>query len=121
MQFTRKFEFDAAHALTESFGEKETQLHGHRYRIDITIESLVKNGMAANLNELKKVVQTEVIDVLDHSNLNNHLNIPSAENIALWTWGKLKDKLQGLVEIKVYETPNHWVTYRGGENTDDKG
>ena len=77
------------------------------------MEGSVKDGMATNLNELKKVVQTEILDVLDHSNLNDHLKIPSAENIAIWTWNKLKDKLQRLAEIKVYETPNHWVTYRG--------
>lgn len=113
MQFTRKFYFDAAHTLTRDFGEKETQLHGHRYRIDVTVEGSVKNGMATNLNELKKIVQVEIVDILDHSYLNNHLNVPSAENIALWIWNKLKGKLQGLYEIKVYETESHWVTYQG--------
>lgn len=113
MQFTRKFKFDASHFLPEEFGEKETRVHGHTYRLDITIERPVENGRAIDLNEFKKIVQEEVIDKLDHSHLNENVDIPSAENIAIWTWGRLKDKLKGLHELKVYETESHWVTYRG--------
>lgn len=113
MQFTRKFEFDAAHSLTRDFGDHETKLHGHRYRIEISVESQVKDGIVVDLGQLKQIVQTEVIDVLDHSYLNDYLKIPSAENISLFIWNKLKDKLKGLSEVKVYETPNHWVTYKG--------
>lgn len=113
MQFTRKFEFDAAHRLTSDFGEKETKLHGHRYRIEISVEGQVKNGMIVNLDQLKQIVQTEVINVVDHSYLNDYLKIPSLENISIFIWKKLKAKLEGLSEIRVYETPNRWVTYKG--------
>jgi len=113
MQFTRKFEFDAAHTLSKNFGEKEAQFHGHRYRVDVTIEGSIKEGMVVNLSELKRNVQSEIIDVLDHNNLNNYIKLPSVENIAIWIWDKLRNKLSNLAEIRVYETPNHWVTYKG--------
>ncbi|MBI2449037.1 6-carboxytetrahydropterin synthase [Candidatus Pacearchaeota archaeon] len=122
MQFTRKFKFDAAHTLMKDFGKKETQLHGHTYGLEITIEGQVKNGRVVDLNKLREIVQEEVIEILDHSYLNDHIDVPSAENIAVWTWNKLEGKLEGLYEIKVYETESHWVTYRGneGKNNEEK-
>lgn len=113
MQFTRKFKFDASHSLPEEFGEKEAHIHGHTYRLDITVNGPVKNGRATDLNKFKKIVQEEVVDKLDHSHLNDTIEVPSAENIAIWTWDRLKGTLQGLYELKVYETESHWVTYRG--------
>ena len=114
MQFTRKFKFDASHTLPREFGEKENQMHGHTYKIEITINCPVINGRAIDLDKLKKTVQEEVIDKLDHNHLNDYFEVPSAENIAVWIWNQLKEKLQDIYEVKLYETENHWVTY-GGE------
>ncbi len=113
MQFTRRFKFDASHTLPQEFGEKENRMHGHTYRLEITIDGGVVNGRAVDLNKFKKIVQEEVIDKLDHSHLNDYLEIPSAENTAMWIWNQLKGRLQDICEVKVFETESHWVTYRG--------
>lgn len=113
MQFTRRFKFDAAHTLPDNFGEKEKRMHGHTYRIDITVNGQVINGKVIDLNKLKQIVQEKVIDKLDHNYLNDCLKIPSAENLAVWIWNQLESELPELYEIKLYETESHWVTYQG--------
>jgi 6-pyruvoyltetrahydropterin/6-carboxytetrahydropterin synthase len=54
---------------------------------------------------------------LDHSCLNDLLPQPSAENIAVWVWQQLVDKLQGenykLYEVQVWETRTSGIIYRG--------
>jgi len=92
---------------------KKRKMHGHTYKFEITIDNQVINGKAVDLNKFKKIVQKEVIDKLNHSHLNNHLEIPSVENIAVWIWNQLKEKLQDIYEVKLFETEVHWVTYRG--------
>jgi 6-pyruvoyltetrahydropterin/6-carboxytetrahydropterin synthase len=52
-----------------------------------------------------------VIERLDHTDLNDVMPHPSAENIAVWTWKALEDL--PLAEIRVQETPSCWVTYAG--------
>lgn len=113
MQFTRKFKFDASHTLPEEFGEKESQMHGHTYRLEVTIDNPVVNGRVVDLNKFKKIVQEEIVDRLDHRHLNDIISVPSAENIAIWAWDRLEEKLEGLYELRVYETESHWVAYRG--------
>jgi 6-pyruvoyltetrahydropterin/6-carboxytetrahydropterin synthase len=50
--------------------------------------------------------------LLDHSYLNEMIDNPSAENIAIWIWQRLKQDLP-LHEIRVFETTTSFVTYRG--------
>ncbi|OGJ44115.1 6-carboxytetrahydropterin synthase QueD [Candidatus Peregrinibacteria bacterium RIFOXYA12_FULL_33_12] len=91
MLVTKEFKFSAAHFLTQYHGQCE-YLHGHNYRLQVTIQGpKFKNGMVVDFGILKKVVKEKVIDKLDHKNLNDFLKNPSAENIAVWIWGKLKD------------------------------
>lgn len=116
MDFTRKFKFDASHRLPEEFGEKETHLHGHTYGIEITVSGPVIDGRVVDLVHLKNTVERLVVDVLDHSHLNKYFDVPSAENIARWSWDKLKPELPQLSEIRLYETRSHWVTYRGEQD-----
>ena len=67
---------------------------------------------------LKDIIKSEVEDAFDHKNLNievpefKDLN-PTAENIAVVIYNKMKPKLDsGLdLEITLYETPRNFVTY----------
>lgn len=69
---------------------------------------------------LKDLIEAEVEDQLDHKNLNlevpefKDLN-PTAENIAVVIYNKLKPKLDDklALEITLYETPRNFVTYSG--------
>ncbi|MCC7138574.1 MAG: 6-carboxytetrahydropterin synthase QueD [Planctomycetes bacterium] len=108
------FEFDAAHNLPNYAGKCE-RLHGHTYRLRVLCEAPVdpSTGLAIDFAELKRVVRSRVVDVLDHTYLNETIPIPSAENIAIWIWDRIRDGGLPLKEIWVFETPGCFVIYRG--------
>jgi len=111
MLVTREFEFDAAHKLMNYQGKCE-KLHGHRWKIRITVQAPVgENGLAFDFIKLKEAVEEKIIKKLDHTYLNDLFPQPSTENIAIWIWNNL-EKLP-LYEVKVWESPTTWVTYRG--------
>jgi len=114
MFVTKEFTFDAAHKLTKYHGKCE-KLHGHTYKLQVTVEGQPDDeGMVMDFVELKTLVTKKVLDKLDHSYLNDLLENPSAENIAVWIWEQLKNDVKGnLYEVKLWETPTSFVTYRG--------
>ena len=104
MFVTKKFTFDAAHALTQYYGKCEN-LHGHTYRLGVTVEGPVHdNGMVVDFVLLKRIVKRVILSELDHQNLNDHFENPSAEVVALWIWGELED-LSSLLKEEI-EDPN---------------
>ena len=113
MLLTKKFEFDAAHRLNEDLGVKENRLHGHRYVLEITVKGPVKDGIIMSVADIKRHVQKDILDKLDHTMLNDIIDNPTLENVAIWIWKELRDRLPLLYEIKLSETPNNFVTYRG--------
>jgi 6-pyruvoyltetrahydropterin/6-carboxytetrahydropterin synthase len=114
MLVTREFDFSSAHRLVEYEGRCEN-LHGHTYRLSVTVEApMGKDGMAFDFIRLKEIVRKEVVDVLDHRFLNDIIPQSTAENIAIWSWKALADLLP-LHEIRLYESPDSYVTYRGEE------
>ncbi len=101
----REFNFEASHSLPWHQG-KCKNLHGHTYRLFVTIsQELNENGVVMEFYDLKTLVNREVIDHLDHKHLNDLLDNPTAENIALWVWDRLKTKLP-LKEVSLGETRN---------------
>jgi len=62
--------------------------------------------------ELNKVVKEKIIEIIDHTHLNDRFPNPSAEVIAVWIWEQLEKELK-LFEIKLWETSTCFVTYRG--------
>lgn len=115
MLITKEFTFDAAHKLLKYNGPCG-RLHGHTYRLQITISGTVqKNGMVMDFLDLKRTVKEKVLARLDHAYLNEVVDQPTAENLAVWIWDQLGKDLP-LYEIKVWETPTGSATYRGREN-----
>lgn len=116
MLITKEFLFDAAHKLTDYHGKCEN-LHGHTYKLHVTVEGKIKkNGLVVDFLEIKKIVNDKVLDKLDHSYLNDFFKNPSAENIAMWIWKQLMDMKKfdvKLYEIALWENPTSFVTYRG--------
>ena len=130
---TRKVEFCASHRLynptfsdaknAEVFGLcNNPNGHGHNYVMEVTVKGDVapETGMVLDLKLLKELVTDEIIDKVDHKNLNVDVTfldgiIPTAENLAIKFWDVLEAKLgEGLLhEIKLYESPRNFVTYRG--------
>jgi len=119
LKITREFHFDAAHHLTNYYGKCENP-HGHTYRLMVTVEGVIADdGLVIDFVVLKKLVKERVLEKLDHIDLNNIFENPSAENIAVWIWDQLKDigasveRPVKLVEVKLWEGQNTSVTYAG--------
>jgi 6-pyruvoyltetrahydropterin/6-carboxytetrahydropterin synthase len=117
MLVSREFSFDSAHFLPDYHGKCE-QLHGHTYKLQVTLEGEVqKNGMVVDFVKLKEVVSDEILSQLDHKLLNDIIKNPSAENTVIWIWERLSKLKWGgnvkLYEIKLWETPTTFITYRG--------
>jgi len=75
-------------------------------------EGVKEDGLAFDFVKLKEIVKERVVDVLDHSDLNDRFSQPSCENIAVWAWDRLKGELN-LHEIWLWESPDTFVVYRG--------
>ena len=70
---TKKFHFEAAHALA-GYDGKCRNIHGHSYELQVTVKGMPvdepgnpKNGMVIDFHDLKRIVNEEVVERLDHS------------------------------------------------------
>lgn len=116
----KTFHFSAAHQLTHlrvhSPEHKCARLHGHNYRVRVTLESdeLDDDGFVLDY-ALLEPVERYVETVLDHRNLNDVLGIGSyttAERIARALYERFKPELPLLAAVAVSESPDTWAEYR---------
>lgn len=114
MRVRRQFEFEAGHHLPHH-GGKCRQPHGHSYRLVVSVDRAIDpaSGFAMEFGDLKRIVHREVVDVLDHRDLNEVIDNPTAERIAEWIWHRLREPLPGLVEVELFETRSCSVVFRG--------
>ncbi len=116
--------FAAAHQLRNYRGKCEN-LHGHNYKVRVTVEGEELNdiGLLADFTELKAALR-EITEFLDHKFLNEiepftAIN-PSAENVALYICDRLQTSLSSgeakvpiaIAAVKVWETETSTATYR---------
>ncbi len=110
--------FEAAHFLRGYEGACQN-LHGHSYKLEITIESERLNslGMVVDFKKIKEFMQN-IIDRYDHSCLNEFYeykeNNPTAENMAREIYEELKRYIYvelHLVSVKVWETRDSYAEY----------
>lgn len=101
---TRSFTFEAAHRLPWHPGRCRN-LHGHSYRLEVTVEGPVdENGVVLDFDDLKAVVQREVVDRYDHTLLNDLLDNPTAELIASDAWKRLEAAGLAPSRLRLWET-----------------
>lgn len=133
VSITRLLRFNAAHRVwnPELSDEENDRLfgkcnnpnwHGHNYTLEVTVTGEVdpRTGFVVNLADVKRIVEREVIDVVDHKNLNLDVpfmagTIPSTENLVLACWRVLAPKVAParLARLKLWETENQYVEYDG--------
>ena len=138
MVFVSRHEhFNAAHKLynpnwsqeknEEVFGPcANANWHGHNFELIVTVKGDPNpdTGFVVDLKKLSSLIRSEVVEHLDHKNLN--LDVPfmegkmaSTENLVLEIWKILMDKLSTISEtaqlhcVKLYETPRNFVEYYG--------
>ena len=130
---SRKAHFNAAHRLYRKewsdkknysvFGKcSNPHYHGHNYELIVHVTGLVdpKTGYVIDMKILKDLIKSEVEEKMDHKNLNEEVPefiemIPTAENIAIVIYNKLKPHLDSKhsLEVTLYETPRNFVSYSG--------
>lgn len=104
MYVSKEFQFDAAHFLTKYHGKCE-HLHGHTYKLRVTVEGEVQsNGLVIDFVILKKIVKEQVLNDFDHRCFNDFMENPTAENIVMEIWKRLED-LPSLLKAEL-ENPN---------------
>jgi len=86
--------------------------HGHRGVVTLRVRRRVdpRTGFAVDFNDLKKIIKSEIDDVLDHEWLNNYMENPTTEYTVLWLWNKLSYSLKGLESITWAEGSKTAVT-----------
>ena len=114
MDLNIEFRFSAAHHLPNYDGPCKRN-HGHNYRFEIEVrgEPDAHSGMILDFVEIDRIVTEKIIDVVDHQDLNDFLENPTAELIAKWFWELLAPELSGLRRIRLWEIDNCSVIYRG--------
>jgi len=127
---TRREVFSSSHRLySESRSLEENKKiygkcinnHGHNYTLEVSVKGSVNPelGMFMNATVLKDIIRERIMDKLDHKNLD--VDVPelkgittTTENLAIFIWDQLKPHLeQYLYEVRILETENNFVIYRG--------
>ena len=132
---TKSVKFDAAHILTNHCGLCKN-LHGHTDRVDVSVSADVPNDgdMVIDFKDLKRIATEVICDRFDHAFIyNSHsegeceiaavvekhsmrtIALPfrsTAENLAGYFYGELKEKIPGLHCVKVWETADGSAEYR---------
>ncbi len=130
---SRKAHFNAAHRLFRAdwsdeknkaiFGKcSNPNFHGHNYELIVSVTGKVdpETGFVIDVKVLKDLIKSEIEEAFDHKNLNievadfNELN-PTAENIAIVIWNKLRPHIDtsNTFSVTLYETPRNFVSYSG--------
>ena len=116
-RLTKEFRFEAAHTLPSlPEGHKCRQMHGHSFKIEISIEGVVDEtiGWVYDHKHISAAM-APLLEVLDHGYLNDieGLESPTIERMAGWFWKKLAPQLPGLAEIVIFETPTARCSFKG--------
>lgn len=124
---SRRESFNAAHQLRDPDRSDEenrriygkcVNVHGHNYVIEVVVAGEVEDGTGyvMDLKRLSDVIHRRVIQDVDHSNLNTDVpwlegQIPTAENLALAFWERIRPELpEGLLRtVRVWETDKNWA------------
>jgi 6-pyruvoyltetrahydropterin/6-carboxytetrahydropterin synthase len=132
---TRRERFSAAHRMfrqdwsdeknREVYGKcSNPNWHGHNYILWVTVrgEPSDTHGFVMNINILKEIILSNVINKLDHRNMNLDVDfmagkIATTENLAIAIWNELKPDIEKtgahLHCVKIEETENNYIEYYG--------
>jgi 6-pyruvoyltetrahydropterin/6-carboxytetrahydropterin synthase len=118
VRLIKEYRFEAAHRLPNvPVGHKCARLHGHSFKVELTIEGPVdeRTGWFIDYGELDALWQP-LHEILDHHYLNEvpGLENPTSEFLARFIWQRLKPSLPALTRITLFETCDARCEYEGG-------
>lgn len=108
--------FEAAHSLAEVFGDEHhcAGLHGHSFRVDVTIN---EGAETIDFSEVKSRLKV-MTDDLDHTVLNDVIEVaPTAENLATW-FAEQMCEFYDVVKVELWETENNCAIWNVPENVE---
>lgn len=139
LTLTRRVHFSAAHRYRRpewddarnlaTFGKcARAQYHGHTYICDVTVTGPVDahTGFVVDLALLDRVLRDEVVERLDHANLNLDIpefaegkTIPSSEMLCAWIAERVQhgfaQTASRVVRVRVAEEPHLWAMWEAEE------
>ena len=107
--------FSAAHHLLNYDGDCENQ-HGHNWLVEAYVQGnkLDKSNILIDYKIIKDALK-EVLNYLDHQDINELEEFkgisPSSEIIAKFIYEKMKEKINIISKVSVWETPTSCATY----------
>lgn len=112
----KRVSFDAAHRLPNYVG-KCANWHGHHWVVELAVSGQIMEeyGFVVDFSRLKDWLKENVVDVLDHTSLNDTIENPTAENLALYIkelWKSSGQKVLADINldfIRVWETEDSYV------------
>jgi 6-pyruvoyltetrahydropterin/6-carboxytetrahydropterin synthase len=129
----RRESFDAAHQLCDprlsaeenrALYGKCVNLHGHRYQIEVIVSGEMDgaSGYVVDLKQLADLIKTEVIQDVDHHNLNTDVQwldgrIPTVETLAVAFFERLSPRIPSgvLHTVRLWETEKNWAECTRGD------
>jgi 6-pyruvoyltetrahydropterin/6-carboxytetrahydropterin synthase len=116
-RLSKDFTFEAAQTLPNVPADHPCgKMHGHSFKVEVVVEGEVDPHMGWVYDHSRiSVAMAPLLDILDHSYLNEleGLPNPTIENLAAWIWKRLSPACPGVCEIIIHETPTARCIYRG--------
>jgi 6-pyruvoyltetrahydropterin/6-carboxytetrahydropterin synthase len=127
VRVSRRETFNAAHQLCDpALSDEENRrrfgkcanLHGHNYMLEVVVAGEIDQatGYVLDLKQLSDVIDRRIIQDVDHRNLNTDVpwlerRIPTAENLALAFWERIRPELPegSLRSVRLWETDKNWA------------
>jgi 6-pyruvoyltetrahydropterin/6-carboxytetrahydropterin synthase len=135
LKITKRIEFDCGHRLPGV--AKCSNLHGHRFALEVTLAGDAENGMIADFADVKRIVNEAVVERWDHAflvwsedvsvreflaTLPGHktvitADIPTVENLARAAFGMIDEAMRKanvparIEAVRLFETPNSWADF----------
>ncbi len=127
VRISRREGFNAAHQLWDPSRSQEenrrlygkcVNVHGHNYSVEVIVAGDLdrSTGYLMDLKRLSDLITGQIIEQVDHRNLNTDVawlsgGIPTAENLALAFWERLRPHLPegALHTVRVYESEKNWA------------
>ncbi len=145
IRLTKQFTFESAHALWNYDGPCRN-IHGHSYILFVTVKGVAANeadnpkqGMLLDFSDLKRIVNTQVVDIFDHAlivnantphrKLSGHADLgarvmavnyqPTCENMVVDIAARISQALPEHVQLhslKLHETATSFVEWFADDN-----
>ena len=130
VELGRRYHFAASHRLHSAqlsdeencrvFGKCNNPFgHGHNYTVEVLVSGDVDpaTGMIANLADLDRFVERNVLEAFDHKSLNEEVaafreTVPTTENLCIEIFGRLRSFPHAKLErIRIEETGKNSFEY----------